>query len=239
MPPVEEGDIVALLNAGGYLQAMSSTHCLRPMGEARLPRSLSRASASDFRTPADRRVRASMRMSGRSSSRCVAYCGYLARSAGRPRRAPQARRRARGASLGLRRAARRVGSSPRPSDRRGPSPAGRRRCRGRGRAPADRRSVSACRRSACRGSAGRGPRRNRSAPAEAGRRARSWPGRLVGRTPGTRAERWTGGVPTASPPIMGSCPNPVGSSRAPSWRSSPSRCWSSRSGVGVPRASRR
>ena len=34
MPPVEEGDIVALLNAGGYLQAMSSTHCLRPMGEA-------------------------------------------------------------------------------------------------------------------------------------------------------------------------------------------------------------
>ncbi len=34
MPPVEEGDIVALLNAGGYLQAMSSTHCLRPMGES-------------------------------------------------------------------------------------------------------------------------------------------------------------------------------------------------------------
>ena len=34
MPPVEEGDMVALLNAGGYLQAMSSTHCLRPMGEA-------------------------------------------------------------------------------------------------------------------------------------------------------------------------------------------------------------
>jgi diaminopimelate decarboxylase len=34
MPPVAEGDIVALLNAGGYLQAMSSTHCLRPMGEA-------------------------------------------------------------------------------------------------------------------------------------------------------------------------------------------------------------
>jgi diaminopimelate decarboxylase len=30
MPPVEEGDIVALLNAGGYHQAMSSTHCLRP-----------------------------------------------------------------------------------------------------------------------------------------------------------------------------------------------------------------
>ena len=40
MPPVEEGDIVALLNAGGYLQAMSSTHCLRPMGEAALPRPL-------------------------------------------------------------------------------------------------------------------------------------------------------------------------------------------------------
>jgi diaminopimelate decarboxylase len=34
MPPVEEGDMVALLNAGGYLQAMSSTHCLRPMGSA-------------------------------------------------------------------------------------------------------------------------------------------------------------------------------------------------------------
>jgi diaminopimelate decarboxylase len=34
MPPVAEGDVVALLNAGGYLQAMSSTHCLRPMGGA-------------------------------------------------------------------------------------------------------------------------------------------------------------------------------------------------------------
>jgi diaminopimelate decarboxylase len=34
MPPVREGDMVALLNAGGYLQAMSSTHCLRPMGSA-------------------------------------------------------------------------------------------------------------------------------------------------------------------------------------------------------------
>jgi diaminopimelate decarboxylase len=34
MPLVREGDVVALLNAGGYLQAMSSTHCLRPMGEA-------------------------------------------------------------------------------------------------------------------------------------------------------------------------------------------------------------
>lgn len=34
MAAVEEGDIVALLNAGGYLQAMSSTHCLRPMGTA-------------------------------------------------------------------------------------------------------------------------------------------------------------------------------------------------------------
>ncbi len=34
MPPVEEGDIVALLNAGGYHQAMSSTHCLRPMAGA-------------------------------------------------------------------------------------------------------------------------------------------------------------------------------------------------------------
>jgi diaminopimelate decarboxylase len=34
MPVVEEGDIVAILNAGGYHQAMSSTHCLRPMAEA-------------------------------------------------------------------------------------------------------------------------------------------------------------------------------------------------------------
>ncbi len=34
MPPVAEGDIVATLNAGGYLAAMSSTHCLRPMAEA-------------------------------------------------------------------------------------------------------------------------------------------------------------------------------------------------------------
>lgn len=34
MAPVSEGDVVALLNAGGYLQAMSSTHCLRPMGSA-------------------------------------------------------------------------------------------------------------------------------------------------------------------------------------------------------------
>ncbi|MFP5341799.1 MAG: diaminopimelate decarboxylase [Candidatus Limnocylindria bacterium] len=34
MPVVREGDIVALLNAGGYHEAMSSTHCLRPMAEA-------------------------------------------------------------------------------------------------------------------------------------------------------------------------------------------------------------
>ena len=34
MPPVREGDMIATLNAGGYLQAMSSTHCLRPMGSA-------------------------------------------------------------------------------------------------------------------------------------------------------------------------------------------------------------
>ncbi len=34
MPPVAEGDMVAILNAGGYLQAMSSTHCLRPTGGA-------------------------------------------------------------------------------------------------------------------------------------------------------------------------------------------------------------
>jgi hypothetical protein len=35
MQAVEEGDIVALLNAGGYHQAMSMTHCLRPTGTAR------------------------------------------------------------------------------------------------------------------------------------------------------------------------------------------------------------
>jgi diaminopimelate decarboxylase len=34
MAAVEEGEIVALLNAGGYHQAMSSTHCLRPTGTA-------------------------------------------------------------------------------------------------------------------------------------------------------------------------------------------------------------
>jgi diaminopimelate decarboxylase len=31
LQPVVEGDIVALLNAGGYHEAMSSTHCLRPV----------------------------------------------------------------------------------------------------------------------------------------------------------------------------------------------------------------
>ena len=34
MQPVAEGDIVAILNAGGYFQAMSSTHCLRPLAGA-------------------------------------------------------------------------------------------------------------------------------------------------------------------------------------------------------------
>ena len=34
MPPVHEGDIVAILNAGGYDQAMSMTHCLRPLAGA-------------------------------------------------------------------------------------------------------------------------------------------------------------------------------------------------------------
>ena len=38
MPPVREGDIVALLNAGGYHQAMATTHCLRPTGSARFLR---------------------------------------------------------------------------------------------------------------------------------------------------------------------------------------------------------
>ena len=34
MPRVEEGDVIAILNAGAYHQAMSSTHCLRPAGTA-------------------------------------------------------------------------------------------------------------------------------------------------------------------------------------------------------------
>ncbi|MEA2536457.1 MAG: diaminopimelate decarboxylase [Chloroflexota bacterium] len=34
LPDVAEGDIVALLNAGGYKQAMSSSHCLRPLAPA-------------------------------------------------------------------------------------------------------------------------------------------------------------------------------------------------------------
>jgi diaminopimelate decarboxylase len=34
MPEVAEGDVVAILNAGGYHQAMSSTHCLRPTADA-------------------------------------------------------------------------------------------------------------------------------------------------------------------------------------------------------------
>ncbi|HSK51153.1 MAG TPA: diaminopimelate decarboxylase [Clostridia bacterium] len=34
MTAVEEGEIVAILNAGGYHQAMSSTHCLRPVAGA-------------------------------------------------------------------------------------------------------------------------------------------------------------------------------------------------------------
>lgn len=34
MADVAEGDGVAILNAGGYLQAMSMTHCLRPVGSA-------------------------------------------------------------------------------------------------------------------------------------------------------------------------------------------------------------
>jgi diaminopimelate decarboxylase len=33
MPPVAELDMVAILNAGGYLDAMSSTHCRRPHAE--------------------------------------------------------------------------------------------------------------------------------------------------------------------------------------------------------------
>jgi diaminopimelate decarboxylase len=33
-PEVAEGEVVAILNAGGYLQAMATTHCLRPTGTA-------------------------------------------------------------------------------------------------------------------------------------------------------------------------------------------------------------
>jgi diaminopimelate decarboxylase len=33
-PEVAEGDAVAILNSGGYLMAMSTTHCLRPVGTA-------------------------------------------------------------------------------------------------------------------------------------------------------------------------------------------------------------
>ena len=32
--PVAEGDIVAILASGSYAQAMSSTHCLRPLARA-------------------------------------------------------------------------------------------------------------------------------------------------------------------------------------------------------------
>jgi diaminopimelate decarboxylase len=34
MPPVEEGDIVAIVASGSYAEAMSSTHCLRPVAPA-------------------------------------------------------------------------------------------------------------------------------------------------------------------------------------------------------------
>jgi diaminopimelate decarboxylase len=34
LPPVAEGDVVAVLNSGGYEQAMASTHCLRPVAPA-------------------------------------------------------------------------------------------------------------------------------------------------------------------------------------------------------------
>jgi diaminopimelate decarboxylase len=47
MPPVEEGDMIATLNAGGYLQAMSTTHCLRPTGTALF---LDRPGSSQART---------------------------------------------------------------------------------------------------------------------------------------------------------------------------------------------
>ena len=31
---VEEGELVAILNQGGYVEAMSMTHCLRPLAAA-------------------------------------------------------------------------------------------------------------------------------------------------------------------------------------------------------------
>ena len=34
LPPIREGDVLAMLNAGGYEQAMSMTHCLRPLAAA-------------------------------------------------------------------------------------------------------------------------------------------------------------------------------------------------------------
>jgi diaminopimelate decarboxylase len=33
-PPVEEGEVVAILGTGAYSEAMSSTHCLRPIAPA-------------------------------------------------------------------------------------------------------------------------------------------------------------------------------------------------------------
>ena len=54
MAPVQEGDMVALLNAGGYLQAMSSTHCLRPMGSASSSTARAAPSAPQLRRPLDR-----------------------------------------------------------------------------------------------------------------------------------------------------------------------------------------
>ena len=33
-PPVTEGDLVAILGTGAYAEAMSSTHCLRPIAPA-------------------------------------------------------------------------------------------------------------------------------------------------------------------------------------------------------------
>ncbi len=77
--PVVEGDIVALLNAGGYHEAMSSTHCLRPMAERDLPRPLVGAARRD--SPSCGAARSTILMIGRCSSRWLAYCGYLVRSA--------------------------------------------------------------------------------------------------------------------------------------------------------------
>ena len=93
-----------------------------------------------------------------------------------------ARRRTRAEARRWRRsAARPAATSPRPSDRRGRSPADPSRCRGCVPAPADRHCASACRRAASRGPARQARARSRSARAAVARPARSCPGPRVER----------------------------------------------------------